>query len=134
MLFSSRVSARSTGVAEREGDGVPPLVVHGTFTNAHDVTRGTRVMARENLAGTAAFDNEVNLVSKVPGSVERCGREHRPGSRCGGDALTNQLSDEVGLEPELFWISDVLPRTAAADSSSFCFRAEVAAGWRNAMR
>ena len=110
------------------------LFTSRAFTNAHDVTRETRVMTSENLAGTAAFDDEVNLVSKVPGSVDRCGREHRPGSRYGGDVLTNQSSDEVGLEPQLFWVSDVLPRTAAADSSSFCFRAEVAAGRRNAMR
>jgi len=77
--------------------------------NGDDAAREARVVSHDERPRTHAIDDEVDLVSKVPGIIDRCSREHRSRRRRRRHLRSNESRDEIGLESELLGIGDVLP-------------------------
>jgi len=108
-------------------------MVHRAFADGDDPPRPACVVTHGEVLLTTVnrSEDEMDLVTVLPRIVERSGDEHRPRCGCVGHSRTYEPCEQIGLQPQLLGVCDVLPRAAAACRARA--RRKVCAAWRDSM-
>jgi hypothetical protein len=101
-------------VTQSEGECIAARIVNRTLVHVNNPSRFARVVAHEQFL-LALSEDEMHLVAVAPRVRHRRGRQRRPDHRRNAtDRGRDKPFHQVGFQPELFLIRNVLPGATAA--------------------